>query len=756
MSGDNFVKWLSELSKTDINIAGSKGANLGEIYNANFPVPQAFVITTDAFYYFLNKTKIINIIEEELSKINVDNTEELHEKTKKIRDLIMSTKIPEELEKVILEAYEHFNIDLEDIKDSPGALAILRSAREPVFVSVRSSAIAEDLKDASFAGQQESFINVKGNSELINKVKRVFASIFTARSIYYRKKRGFEQLVGIAVVVQKMIDSDKSGVMFSKHPVSGEDTILIESVWGLGEGIVSGQIIPDQHIINNDLEILKEVISDKKIAITRTASGQTKSAILPDDKSKSRVLKTYEIKQLAEFALKLESHYKKSQDIEFAIENDTIYILQTRIITVLDNKENTQEIDGQLITEGMAASPGVTSGIIKIVKDISDLSKIKNGDVLVTTRVSPDMLMFMQKVSAVIISEGGITTHAAIVLREMGIPAVVGVQNALDVLEESMEVTIDGFNGKVFKGIAQNKSVEISPIVKTETKIKVTVDLPRFAQRAAETKADGIGLVRLEELIASNQKHPLAYKQENNLEGYKDMLKEGLKQIAEQFIGKPIWVRTSDIRSDKHSNLQGAPKEVERNPMLGLHGIRFSLRHIDILKAELMAIKELADLGYKFGVMLPHIISIKETIDAKKIFENIGCKEKVEFGVMIETPASAVLIKDICEVGIDFVSFGVEDLTQYTLAIDRGNNEVQYIYDENNWAVLKQISRVIRECQKYKVKTSICGQLDNNPKMLEFLIKCGIDSISVNIDTAYSVSLLVKELEENLQKDLKS
>ena len=279
-----------------------------------------------------------------------------------------------------------------------------------------------------------------------------------------------------------MIDSDKSGVMFSKHPVSGEDTILIESVWGLGEGIVSGQIIPDQHIINNDLEILKEVISDKKIAITRTASGQTKSAILPDDKSKSRVLKTYEIKQLAEFALKLESHYKKSQDIEFAIENDTIYILQTRIITVLDNKENTQEIDGQLITEGMAASPGVTSGIIKIVKDISDLSKIKNGDVLVTTRVSPDMLMFMQKVSAVIISEGGITTHAAIVLREMGIPAVVGVQNALDVLEESMEVTIDGFNGKVFKGIAQNKSVEISPIVKTETKIKVTVDLPRFAE----------------------------------------------------------------------------------------------------------------------------------------------------------------------------------------------------------------------------------------------------------------------------------
>ncbi len=751
--GDTFIKWLSELSKSDIGIAGGKGANLGEMYNAKFPVPQAFVITTDAFFYFLKKTKIEEEIKKELDVIDVDNTGDLQNKAKEIRELIVRTPMPIELEKTILEAYEHFNIDLDEVKNSPGALAILKSAREPVFVSVRSSATAEDLKDASFAGQQDSFINVKGNPELIEKVKKVFASIFTARSIYYRKKKGFDQLVGIAAVVQKMINSDKSGVMFSKHPVTGKETILIESVWGQGEGIVSGKIKPDQHVVNMDLEVLEEHISDKKVAIVRTASGQTKNVPLTEERSKMRVLKTYEIKQLAEFALKLENHYQKPQDIEFAVENDNIFILQTRPITTLDNKKDIQDIDGRLLTEGMAASPGVASGIVKIIHSMDDLSKIKSGDVLVTTMTNPDMVVSMQKASAIVTSEGGVTAHAAIVSREMGIPAVVGAQNALDVLEDGMQITVDGFNGKVFDGIAQNKSVEIKPIEETKIKIKVMVDLPQFAQRAAKTKADGIGLIRIEGIIASNQKHPLAYEKENNLDKYKNMLKDNLKQIAEQFIGKPIWIRTSDIRSDEYSNLQGAPKEIERNPMLGFHGIRFSLKHPDILKAELNAVKELAENGHNFGVMFPQVISVEEVIEAKRIFDEIGCSGKVKFGVMIETPAAAIIIKDICELGIDFISFGTNDLTQYTLAIDRGNDDVQYIYDETNWAVLKQISRVIRECKNYNVETSICGQAGSNLKMVEFLVKCGIDSISVNADAAYDVSKLIQKLEnENNSK----
>ncbi len=752
--GEIFIKWLSELSKMDVPLAGGKGANLGEMYNAKFPVPQAFIVTTKAFFYFLKKTNIEENIKELLSRIKVDDTADLQMKAKEIREIIIKTEIPKDLEQVILEAYDHFNIDLNSMKDSPGALAILRSSREAVFVSVRSSATAEDLGDASFAGQQESFINVKGNPELIENIKRVFASIFTARSIYYRKKKGFDPLVGIAAVVQKMINSDKSGVMFSKHPVTGSENILIESVWGQGEGIVSGKIKPDQHVLNQDLEILEEVISDKKLAIVRTAGGQTKTVQLTEERSKMKVLKTYELKQLAEFAIKLEKHYDKPQDIEFAIESDNIYILQTRPITTLNNKKEVQDIDGHLLTQGLAASPGVASGIVKIINSMDDLDKIKQGDVLVTTMTNPDMVVAMQRAAAIVTSEGGVTAHAAIVSREMGIPAIVGAQNALDVLDDGMEITVDGFNGKVFSGIAENRSVVIKPIVDTKIDIKVMIDLPKFAERAAKTKADGIGLIRLEGLIASNQKHPLAYEAEDNLEGYKDMLKDGLKEIAEQFIGKPIWIRASDIRSDEYANLQGAPKEIERNPMLGFHGIRFSLKHIDILKAELLAIKELAGQGHKFGIMFPQVISIDEVKQTKKIFEEVGCIDKVEFGVMIETPAAAILIKDICEIGIDFISFGTNDLTQYTLAIDRGNEDVQYIYDEMNWAVLKQISRVIRECKKQGVKTSICGQAGSKPEMVKFLVKAGIDSISVNADAAYDISLLVQRLENGEDVDL--
>ena len=745
--GDNYIKWLSNLSNGDVSLAGGKGANLGEIFNAKFPVPQAFVVTTDGFFKFLDDAKIREDILEILNRIDVDNTEDLAKKSGEIREIVTSAEMPENLRKEILEAYDHFNVDLNELKSSPGALAILKSAREPVFVSVRSSATAEDLEDSSFAGQQESFINVKGNPELIEKVKQCFASIFTARSIYYRKKKGFENLVGIAAIVQKMVNSDKSGVIFSRNPVTNDENVLVESVFGQGEGIVSGKIKPDQHIISKELELVSEKISDKKIAIIRTAGGQTKTIQLTPEKSSQRVLKTYEVKQLAEFAIKLEEHYDKPQDIEFAIEGEDIFILQTRPITTLKNNVSEKEdLDGQILTEGFAASPGVSSGVVKIINSMEDLNKIRDGDILVTKMTNPDMVVSMKKAAGIVTSEGGVTAHAAIVSREMGIPAVVGTGDALEVLKEGQEVTVDGFNGKIFAGRAENKKVEILPIVETKTKIKVLVDLPQFAERAAKTNADGVGLVRLEGLIASSEKHPLKYESENKLADYQNMLKEGLGKIAETFIGKPIWVRSSDIRSDEYSNLEGAPKEIEKNPMLGNHGIRFSLKHPEILKAELGAIKELASKGHKFGVMFPQVISVEEVRGVRKIFDEMNMGS-VKFGVMIETPASTILIKDICEEGIDFISFGTNDLTQYTLAIDRGNEDVQYIYDEMSWAVLKQISRVIRECKKQNVETSICGQAGSKKEMVEFLVKQGIGSISVNADVAKEISELVRKLE---------
>jgi pyruvate,water dikinase len=746
-----FVAWLTELSKNDVPIAGGKGANLGEMYNSKFPVPPAFVVTTKAHEHFLGTTGLIEKIDHLLSKIKVEDTAQLTKKAEEIRELIIATQIPNDLREEILEAYDNFNVDFGEMKGSPNALAIMRTAREPVFVAVRSSATAEDLKDASFAGQQDSFINIKGKDEVIEAVKKVFASAFTARAIYYRLKKGFNARVGIAAVVQRMINSDKSGVIFSVDPVKQEN-ILIEAVFGQGEGIVSGRIKPDNYVVSKDLDILSEKINDKKIAIVRDSSGATKTITLNEEKSKQKVLRTSEIKELAEYAMKLEEHYKQPQDIEFAIENGTIYIVQTRAITTLKEMVKSEQLEGKILVSGLAASPGIGSGPVRIIRLMEDLDKIKQGDVLVTQMTNPDMVVAMQRAAAIVTDEGGITAHAAIVSREMGIPAVVGTETATSVLEDGQEVTVDGFHGKVFLGKAQSKSVEVLPIVETKTKIKVLVDLPEFAERAAKTKAYGVGLVRMEGIIASSGKHPLYYENNDTLDDYKEMLKRGFEKIAHNFIGKEMWVRTSDIRTDEYSHLEGAPKEIERNPMLGLHGIRFSLKHPKIFKAELMAIKELADKGHKFGVMFPQIISVEEVQAAKKYLSDLHMLNtpNIKFGVMIETPAASIVIKEICEQGIQFISFGTNDLTQFTLALDRGNDGVQYLYNETNPAVLKQLSRVINTCKDFKVETSICGQAGSNKEMVKYLVEKGIDSISVNADAAKEISEYVRELESNL------
>jgi len=747
---EGFVAWFSELTNKDVKLAGGKGASLGDMYSAKFPIPPGFVVTVKAYEYFLKQTNAEKEIDEVLSKIDVDDSKAIEEKSKEIKKIIISKEMPEDLQKEILDSYDDLNVDLSGMKGNPDALAIMKSGREPVFVSVRSSATAEDLGDASFAGQQESFINVKGNDELIEHVKRVFASIFTARSIYYRKKKGFEAKVGIAAVVQKMINSDKSGVMFSVNPVNhDEKEILIEAVFGQGEGIVSGKIKPDQYIVSSELEILKEEISSKKIAIVRDAGGKTKTVELSPEKSSQRVLKTYEIKQIAEFGQKLQKHFGKPQDIEFSIEGEDIFILQSRPITTLKNKKESQELSGNILTQGMAASPGVSSGKVKIVLSMDDLDKVKKGDVLVTKMTNPDMVITMQRAAGIVTDEGGITSHAAIVSREMGIPAIVGTNDATKVLKEGMEITVDGFNGKVYQGLAENKKVEVLPIVETKTKIKVSVDLPEFAERAAKSNAYGIGLLRLEGIIASNAKHPVFYQTNNTLEEYKELIKKGLDKISENFIGKEIWVRTSDIRSDEYSNLEGAPEKEEKNPMLGNHGIRFSLKNLGIFKAELQAVKELASKGHKFGLMFPQIISVKEVEDAKKVLKELDMldNENIRVGVMVETPAASILIDDICKVGIDFISFGTNDLTQYTLAVDRGNEDVQDIYNDESWAVLKQMSRVIRTCKKYDVETSICGQAGSKKSVVEFLVGQGIDSISVNADVAKEISEFVQKLE---------
>lgn len=750
-----YIRWLSELNKNSGSIAGGKGANLAEMFNSKFPVPPAFVITTKAYFHFIESSKIKEKIFGILDKIDVDNISDLEENAAKIREIIVQADLPQDLINEINEAYENISIDKKSLESASSyALNILKHGIEPVFVAVRSSATTEDLDDSSFAGQQESYLNIKGNNQLIDAVKKVLASLFTARAIYYRKKRGFsKEKFALAVVVQKMIDSDKSGVIFSSNPVQTNNNILIEAVYGLGEGIVSGKIKPDGYEVSRNLKILDKKIADKKIALTRNSQGDTEQINLTPGRSKSQVLEEHEINTLANYALKIEEHYEKPQDIEFAIESGEVYIVQSRPITT-NPKEQGKKVEGRVILTGLGASQGIASGKVKIVHDLSHLEKVEKGDILVTEMTNPDMVVTMQRSAGIITDEGGITSHAAIVSREMGIPAVVGTGQATKILKDNQIVTVDGFTGQVYEGQGETKLVEIKPIIPTNTKIKVILDLPDFADRAALTKCEAVGLLRLEGIIASSGKHPLYYVKQNKLEDYSKVLENGISKISEHF--KEIWIRSSDIRSDEYSNLEGAPKKIEANPMLGMHGIRFSLKNPDLLKAEFQAIKNCTKKypDRVYGIMIPQVISVEEIIETKKLAEEIKL-DNVKFGIMVETPAAALIIKDLIKAGIDFASIGSNDLTQYTLAIDRGNESVQYLYNELHPAMLNAIKRVIRTCNEEGIESSICGQAGSNKEMVKYLIEYGITSISANADAAYDISIFVSELERQIEEKTK-
>ncbi len=751
---ERFVKWFSDLNKSSGKTAGGKGANLAEIYNLRISVPPGFVVTAQAYDYFIEKAGIKEKIKELLSRIDYEDTKQLDEITKNIRSFIIDSKFPKEMEDEILEAYETLDIGDFDAHKAH-ALDILKKTSEPIFVAVRSSATTEDLAEASFAGQQDTYLNVKGNSDLLKNIRKCFASLFTSRATYYRNKKGFKhEDASLAVVVQKMIDANKSGVMFSKDPTFKNDNVIIEAVLGLVEGIVSGRVTPDKYVVSPEKEIIDEVISNKKVAITRDSSGKATIVKLTQDKANQQVLNNHEIKKLAEIAIRLEEHYQKPQDIEFAIENNEIYIVQTRPITTIESrveKEGRAEITETPVLSGLAASPGIAVGKVKIIEDLKDLDKVKTGDILVTKMTNPDMVVTMQKSAGIITDEGGLTAHAAIVSREMGIPCIVGTQEATIRLKENEIVTLDGYTGKIYKGeIAKAEKKEISQVIaETKTKIKVIVDLPSFAERASRTGIKKVGLTRLEGIIAESGKHPEYFLKQKKIKDYEEIIYKGISDIAKYF--EELWIRTSDIRSDEFQNLEGAPSKIEANPMLGMHGIRYGIKNPEILKAEINALKRVSEQGKIMGLLLPQIISVDEVKKVKEIAKELNFSS-AKIGVMIETPAAVQIIKDLINEGIDFISFGTNDLTQYMLAIDRGNEQVQHLYNEMHPAVLYQLEFVIRVCKRSNVETSICGQAGSTKEMAKFLVEKGIDSITVNADMAKEISDYIAQIESEIVK----
>ncbi|WP_255190810.1 phosphoenolpyruvate synthase [Natronobeatus ordinarius] len=769
------VLWLDEISADDLETVGGKGASLGELTGAGLPVPPGFVVTAGTYRSFIEESGI----DEELFEVvdvDVDDSGALADAADRAQELILETPFPEELREEILEAYH-------DVGDGEA------------FVAVRSSATAEDLPDASFAGQQDTYLNVT-EEHLLDRVRQCWASLFTQRAIYYRQEQGFDHsLVNIAVVVQQMVDAEKSGVMFTSHPSTGEPTMIVEAAWGLGEAVVSGAVSPDNYVVDRGDRSIDVTVADKKVMHEKDeATGETVEREVPEEKRTERVLSRAEIERLVELGERVEEHYGTPQDVEWAMIGDEDYMLQSRPITTISDSGAVSTTDesgsvdvssgvtdgsgnvgaqaaasrasgvGEIIVDGLGSSPGKATGAARIIDKLDELDKVGEGDIIVTEMTTPDMVPAMKRAAGIVTDEGGMTSHAAIVSRELGVPAVVGAGTATSTLEDGQSITIDGDKGTITKG--EDVDVDHDPIEEvrpqspvkpmTATEVKVNVSIPEAAQRAAATGADGVGLLRIEHMILSLGKTPAKFIEDQGEDAYVGELIDGVRAVADEFYPRPVRVRTLDAPTDEFRQLEGGEDEpAEHNPMLGYRGIRRSLDRPDVFAYELEAFSQLYEMGYdNVEIMFPLVNDAEDVYRAKKQLRAAGIDpEKRRWGVMIETPASALCVEEMAEAGIDFASFGTNDLTQYTLAVDRNNEHVAGRFDELHPAVLRLISDVIETCREHDVDTSICGQAGSKPEMAQFLVKQGVSSISANIDAVRDVQHEVKRVEQKLLLD---
>ncbi len=754
------VLWLDEIRADDLETVGGKAASLGEMTSAELPVPPAFVVTADTYRSFIETTGIDEELFE-LVDIETEDSEALSEAATAAQNLIRETPIPDELREEILGAYE-------EIGDNAP-------------VAVRSSATAEDLPDASFAGQQETFLNVTGE-KLVDKVRECWASLFTQRALYYRNEQGFDnEVVDIAVVVQKMVAADKSGVMFTSHPSTGAPVVTIEAAWGLGEAVVSGAVTPDNYVIDRKTgDLQTKNIAEKKVMHVRDEeTGETVEREVPDDKRNERVLSEEELAELREVGEGIEEYYGEPQDVEWAISDGEIYLLQSRPITTISEgaAENgvanggttvTQSgsSDNEVLISGLGATPGTASGKVKTVTKLDQLDKVGEGDIIVAEMTTPDMVPAMKRAAGIVTDEGGTTSHAAIVSRELGVPAVVGAETASSELEDGQLVTIDGEKGTVEAGNSDDggeshdavEDVRPQTPVKpmTATRVKVNVSIPNAAQRAAATGADGVGLLRIEHMILSLGKTPERYIEDEGVDAYIEQIVDGVRTVAEEFYPRPVRARTLDAPTDEFRQLEGGEDEPnEHNPMLGYRGIRRSLDRPDVFKHELEAFRKLYAMGYdNVEIMLPLVNDKEDVLQAKSLMKEAGIDtEKRSWGVMVETPAAALGIEEMAQAGIDFASFGTNDLTQYTLAVDRNNEQVADRYDATHPAVLNLIGKTIETCREHGVDTSICGQAGSDTEMVRYLVEEGVTSISANIDAVRDVQHEAKRVEQQLLLD---
>jgi pyruvate,water dikinase len=743
--GQKAVVWFREVTKNDIAIVGGKGANLGEMTKAGIPVPQGFIVTAHAYFSFIEKTGIYDEIANTLEPLDVQDSKQLQTLAAKVQDIIKGAEIPPEIIEQIERAY---------VKMGRG------------LVAVRSSATAEDLPEASFAGQQATFLNVMGDKNVVNAVRECWASLFEARAIFYRQEQGFDHFkVGIAVPVQHMIQSEASGVMFTVEPTtSNKDKITIEAVLGLGEMIVSGDVTPDHYEVRKaDLKILEKEIKRQEWKLVKR-EGQAgkgdniKIDLTPEEQAMQKITDA-DIIELAEMGKKLEQHYKFPQDIEWAKEKDEIFIVQTRpITTIKEGIEEVQKIKAPVLLSGAPASPGVASGPVKLVNDPSEIDKVLTGDVLVAEMTTPDFVPAMKRAVAIVTDRGGRTAHAAIVSRELGIPCVVGTGEAMSVLKDRQDITVDGSNGKVYDGIIKvtaKKKKSSGKKIKTKTKLLVNLAQPDIVDRVASRDVDGIGLLRAEFMIARIGEHPSYMIAQNRGHEFVDKLADGLTIFTGAFYPRQVVYRTNDFKSNEYRALVGGEEyeEIEENPMLGYRGASRYITDIETFKLELEAIKKVRKQYNNLWVMIPFVRTVNELKRTLEIIHGEGLVQTDDFKIwmMVEVPSNVILLEKFLETGVDGVSIGSNDLTQLTLGVDRDSSKLADTFDERDDAVMASLEKIVKTTKSMGVTCSICGQAPSFfPDLTEKLVEWGITSVSVSPDMIDQTREIIADVEAKL------
>jgi len=725
--------WFDEVDKNDLSLVGGKGANLGELTKAAIPVPPGFIVTTESYLLFLDESGLHQKIGEILEPLNPDDSEQLAQVSASIKKAIANAPMPQHIADEIREAYREL-----------GGL-----------VAVRSSATAEDLPEASFAGQQRTFLNVEGEEEVVAAVQECWASLFEPRAIFYRHEQGLEHLrVGIAVPVQRMVQSEAAGVMFTVEPLTNKDEIAIEAVYGLGEAIVSGEVSPDLYLVNKgDFGILEKRIAKQDWQLVKSPEGgkgvedANIKLSVSDDLQEKQKISDGEIVSLAKLGAKIEDLYQFPQDIEWAKEGGELYIVQTRPITTLklvSEELAEEELQAPVLVSGSPASPGLGSGPVKIVLDTSRISLVKEGDVLVAEMTTPDFVPAMKRAKGIVTDRGGRTCHAAIVSRELGIPCVVGTGDASQVLKPDQVVTVDGSQGKVYEGrvAAKVKAPSVTApkrMVKTRTKLYVNLAEPDLAEAVAAQDVDGVGLLRAEFMIAEIGEHPRYMLKEGRGEEFTSTLAQGLTTFARAFDPRPVVYRTTDFKTNEYRHLKGGEEyEVnEENPMIGYRGAARYIHERDIFKLEVDAIKRVRESYKNLWVMIPFVRTVPGLAEIKKMLAAEGLHRSQDFKLwmMVEVPSNVFLIDKFLDVGIDGVSIGSNDLTQLILGVDRDNEVLAEQFDERNEAVLMALERVIKATVARGATCSICGQAPSvYPEITEKLVEWGITSVSVNRD----------------------